>query len=486
MHGILGIMCAHLFSILYSVDVFMFTSSESSQQTQPDPSNKSPEDKARQGLVGPSVSSSAERNSRQTKSASPPPLSNSGGGQSTGKSTGQEKHSGSSKLRNLFRKKPKVVKVASEDVTSEKEKKEKESEGGLPASAVEGPTDEAKDEPKRNVMDQIKRYNEKDSAVKPNEKLAPCAAEKEKRETRSASPSAATSAKASEVKVDQEEKKTGLSKWMRSKKQHVRSSSPEVLKSDKEEKSIAKNQANDHRHPLEPVARSVGDVEECEKFNVSDRVKQYSEQQKLIGGPAFATDRQSKTDKPEGIAISSHDSEEKKEKGKIKSKGNEKEGKDNKTEGKNPKKGTKKEWNIFKRIGRRDSSSDMLDSNGKEVLGVDSSEANTLKEQELASDEAAVKLISVTRNTEGVDEVDSAAGVRDCKDSTGDERESSSPPCLDELLPDDKCVGSGTGSGPGSMKPRVSVHDQIRKMQVNTSVPSPVVRRSLSVSTQMR
>ena len=30
----------------------------------------------------------------------------------------------------------------------------------------------------------------------------------------------------------------------------------------------------------------------------------------------------------------------------------------------------------------------------------------------------AVKLISVTRNTKGVDEVDSSAGVRDCKDST--------------------------------------------------------------------
>jgi len=469
--------------------IFLHTcSSESAQQTQIDPNKSAPEHEARQGLA-PSALSLTQRNNRETKSASPPPPTNVSG-QPSGKNAGQEKHSGSSRLRNLFRKKAKPAKVESQDISEEKENK---SEGGLPAAVVEGQTEEDEDETKRNVMDQIKLYNKKDSAVKPNERLEPNATGKEKRETRSASPGTAMPAESSEGNVDQEEKKTGLSKWVRPKKQRARSSSPEGLKSGKEdEKSPGKPQAI-NKHPLESVATAVEDIEEVEnKLNVSDRIKKYNDHQKFTGSPSSATDNKIRDVKPDGVATSSHSGEEKKkDKSKVKSKGSEKkEGKENKTEEKNSKKGAKKEWNIFKRIGRHDSSSDLLDSDGGETLGVESSEADTLKEQELASDGATVKLISVTHNTEELDEVSSAAtdNARVCKDSTGDERDSSPspPPGVDLASPDDKLVSLGTSDAPGPMKPSVSVHAHIRKIQVNNSAPSPVVRRSLSVSSQMR
>ena len=472
-------------------------------------------------LAAPPPHLSTKRDERQTRSASPPSVTS---GQTSAKTSGiksgQEKQASSSGWRSVFRKKksesPEDLLATEEKVkeTQNYSKQQIKSEG----ASIEGRTEGKEDKPQSNVLHQIKCYNDKDTAIKPEKKLA-TAKVRDKRETRSVSPVAMKSpTKGSEAKPGREDTKaTSPSRWsvIRSKFRRSRSVSPEGVK--EKQKKSSKGQDNT-KHPLETAtsAKSREDVgEEESKSKVSDHIKQYNRRDESVMD-AHARKNDSKIDKAEAIVLDSSSTPEKesgKSKGKFKAKAKDKGKKkkeekvDNEAEEKQSKKAVKKEsrWGIFKKPHKgkeqvtESDGVDQLDSpDGRGAFGVESSLVDKLREQELASASGAgnVELLSVAQKSEKLDndnpraaspEGASSSGVPDGVDDTdfGGPGPEIRPSSSGQVL-SGEVVSAGSSAGHEPVKPSTSVRDQVQKIQVTTEMPSPSILRSMSLSTPMR
>ena len=455
---------------------------------------------------GDSSQSSKRDTTRQTRSASPLPLAPASGAEGSGKGfdpeVSQEKHTGSSKLFSVFRKtkqkKPGSSNSAhAKEVPVESQKLAKKQD--KPTTIVEARVEENSERPRRKVADQVQLFNKKDSAVIPEEKVTLTSAS-ERRETRSASPADLKSPKKSEAKLDQDEEKASPSKWsiFRAKFHRSRSLSPEPTS---EENKTPEVQVNG-KHPLEATnistRENVGTETSSEdKGKVTDRIKLYNERNEDLRNEQSAKKSKDKSSTVDSTSM--ENDVKRKEKGKERSrdKVSTSEGsKDAKGDRNNPQKTAKKEsksWNPFKRIGRRDSGADLLDSDDKGALGVDEDRVEELTEQEVAStsDNDAVKLLSVTPRTEK--KLDGDSSPNEGNASGGEDQPDFGGPGPEIRLPSSGSVPVGdnvaSASSNGGQEPvvsGVSVRDQVQKMQVSAHTSPFTVRRSLSHSSHLR